>query len=75
MDIDRERPLSSGLGSALKPQSRSPCRLSAQSSGSVTLGKSSSPPASSSRTLTAGFSANLRATTQPEDPAPQTMKS
>jgi hypothetical protein len=33
------------------------------------------PPASSSRTLTAGFSANLRATTQPEDPAPQTMKS
>jgi hypothetical protein len=42
---------------------------------SVTLGTSSSPPASSSGTLTAGFSANLRATTEPEDPAPQTMKS
>ena len=26
-------------------------------------------------TAPAGFSANIRATTQPEDPAPQTMKS
>jgi hypothetical protein len=44
-------------------------------SDSTTLGTSSLPPASSTSTLTSGFSANLRATTEPEDPEPQTMKS
>jgi hypothetical protein len=33
------------------------------------------PPVSSNNTLTPGFSANLRATTDPEEPDPQTIKS
>ena len=33
------------------------------------------PPASSSSTLTSGFSASRRATTDPDEPDPQTMKS
>ncbi len=33
------------------------------------------PPASNSSTLTSGFSASRRATTEPEEPEPQTMKS
>jgi hypothetical protein len=39
------------------------------------LASSSLPPASSRRTLTSAFSANRRATTDPDDPEPQTMKS
>jgi hypothetical protein len=35
----------------------------------------SSPPASIRRTLTSGFSANRRATTDPDEPDPQMMKS
>src|SRR5262249_1539627 len=42
---------------------------------SVTLGMSSSPPASSNRTLTAGGSARRLATTDPEEPDPQITKS
>jgi hypothetical protein len=41
----------------------------------MTLGTSWLPPASSSSTLTAGFSASRHATTEPEEPDPQTMKS
>jgi hypothetical protein len=36
----------------------------------MTLGASSSPPASSNSTLTSGFSARRRATTDPEEPDP-----
>jgi hypothetical protein len=39
------------------------------------LGTSSVSPASSKSTLTSGFSARWRATTEPEEPDPQTMKS
>ena len=42
---------------------------------SMTSGILSLPPASISSTLTSGFSANRRATTEPEEPDPQTMKS
>jgi hypothetical protein len=42
---------------------------------SMTLGTSSVPPASSSNTLTSGFSASRRAATEPEEPDPHTMKS
>jgi hypothetical protein len=42
---------------------------------SITLGTSSVPPASSSSTLAAGFSASRRATTEPDEPDPQTIKS
>jgi hypothetical protein len=41
----------------------------------MTEGTSSLPPASIRSTRTAGFSASRAATTQPEDPDPQTMKS
>jgi hypothetical protein len=43
--------------------------------GSLTLGTLSSPPASIRRTLTSGFSASRRATTDPDEPDPQMMKS
>src|ERR1700730_3050226 len=39
------------------------------------MGTSSSPPASIRRTLTSGFSASRRATTDPDEPDPQIMKS
>jgi hypothetical protein len=42
---------------------------------SMTLGTSSRPLASSNSTLTSRFSASRRATTEPEEPDPQTMKS
>src|SRR5262249_9102341 len=42
---------------------------------SMTLGSSSLPPASISSTLTSGFSARRRATTEPDEPDPQTIKS
>jgi hypothetical protein len=42
---------------------------------SVKAGTLSSPPASTYSTLTSGFSASRRATTEPDDPAPETMKS
>src|ERR1700758_5643212 len=41
----------------------------------MTSGTSSHPPASSRSTLTSGFSASRRATTEPDEPDPQTMKS
>jgi len=41
----------------------------------MTLGTSSPPPASSSSTLASRFSASRRATADPDDPEPQTMKS
>jgi len=43
--------------------------------GIITAGTSSSPPASRSRTVTSGVSARRRATTDPDEPEPQTMKS
>src|SRR6266478_1066076 len=70
-----ERPLRYGLGWATKFQSRSVPRFSNHRADSVTLGTSSLPPASSNNTLTSGFSARRRATTEPEEPDPQTMKS
>src|SRR3981081_2169276 len=69
------RPFSRALGSAEKHQSRSLPILCIQLAASITAEESSSPPASSKRTLTAGFSASRRATTDPDEPAPQTMKS
>src|ERR1700730_83970 len=45
------------------------------SEASLMLASSSLPPASSRRTLTSAFSASRRATTDPDDPEPQTMKS
>src|SRR5258706_4923836 len=70
-----ERPLRCGLGWATNFQSRSVPRFSNHRPASVTLGTSSLPPASSNNTLTSGFSARRRATTDPEEPDPQTMKS
>jgi hypothetical protein len=70
-----ERPLKCGLRWATNFQSRSVPRFSNQRAASVTLGASSLPPASSNNTLTSGFSARRRATTEPEEPDPQTMKS
>jgi hypothetical protein len=58
----------------LKPCANIPT-LVGQRPGSNTLEQSSLPPASSSNTLTSAASAKRRATTDPEDPAPQTMKS
>ena len=49
--------------------------LRADQAGVITSGTSSSPPASISSTLTSAFSAKRAATTDPEDPAPQTIKS
>lgn len=58
-----------GIGCwARKPQSRSLPRLSGHCAGSMTVGTSSEPPASSNRTLTSGFSARRRATAEPEEP-------
>ena len=59
----------------LERQSRSLPRFSVQRAGSSTSGTASVPPASSSSTLTVGFSARRRATTELDEPDPQTMKS
>src|SRR5215471_17921 len=75
MESGNERPLMDGLGWALKFQSCSPPRFMGQLAASLMLATSSSPPASSNRTVTFGFSARRRATTDPEEPDPQTMKS
>ena len=66
------RPLTCGLGAAVKPHSRSLPRLVGHWSGSSTAGTSSLPPASSRRTVTSGLAASWPATTQPAEPAPQT---
>ncbi len=75
MFMGMARPFRNGLGSARKFQSRSDPRFSNHFPGSFTLGTLSSPPASTRRTLTSGFSASRRATTDPDEPAPQMMKS
>src|ERR1700730_6855595 len=75
MFIGMARPFRCELGSALKFQSRSDPRLRNHCPGSFTLGPLSSPPASIRRTLTSGFSASRRATTDPDEPDPQMMKS
>src|SRR6516225_10178079 len=59
------RPLRCGFGSALNCQYLSLPIFVTHWRASVTLGTSSSPPASSNRTLTAGFSARRLATTDP----------
>src|SRR5262245_54737136 len=69
------RPLRLGFGAAWNCQSRSVPRFWIHRSASMTLGASSSPPASRSRTVTSGSSASRRATTEPDEPDPQTMKS
>src|ERR1700745_180807 len=70
-----ERPLRGGLGWPTNFQSSSVPSFPPKRAASVTLGTSSLPPASSKITLTSGFSARRRATTDPEEPDPQTMKS
>src|SRR5215469_8271556 len=75
MESGRERPLTDGLGWALKFQSCSPPRFMGQEAASLMLATSSSPPASSNSMFTSGFSARRRATTDPEEPDPHTMKS
>src|SRR5262245_59205233 len=75
MESGNERPLMDGLGWALKFQSCSPPIFMGQLAASLMLARSSSPPASSNKTFTSGFSARRRATTEPEDPDPHTMKS
>src|SRR6516165_11188471 len=72
---ERARPLTQRLGSALNCQYLSLPMFVVHCRASATLGTSSSPPASNNRTLTAVFSARRRATTEPEEPDPQTMKS
>src|SRR5262245_5065018 len=69
------RPLRLGFGAAWNCQSRSVPRFWIHRSASMTLSASSPPPASRSRTDTSGFSASRRATTEPDEPDPQTMKS
>src|SRR5258708_8403056 len=64
--IGIERPLRLGLGWATKPQSRSLPRFKAHWTDSTTIGTSSLPPASKSRTLPSGFSASRLVTTEPE---------
>jgi hypothetical protein len=75
IESGKRRPLIDGLGSALKFQSCSPPRLLGQLAASRMLATSSSPPASSKSTFTSGFSARRRATTDPAEPDPHTMKS
>src|SRR6516164_205098 len=72
---ERARPLTQPVGSALNCQYLSLPMFVVHCRESATLGTSSSPPASSNRTLTAGFSARRRATTEPEEPAPHTIES
>jgi hypothetical protein len=75
IDNGIDRPLTFGLGSARKFQSRSVPRLSRHWSAFMTAGTSSSPPASSSNTLTSGSSASRRDATDPEEPDPQKPRS
>src|SRR5215813_3143549 len=75
IESGRERPLMDGLGWALKFQSYSPPRFMGQLVASRMLATSSSLPASSNNTFTSGFAARRRATTDPEEPDPHTMKS
>ena len=70
-----ERPLRCGLARVGKAQSRSLPKFSDQRAASSTAGTSSERPASMSRTEAAGISARRRATTEPEEPEPHTMKS
>src|ERR1700730_15946920 len=73
MFIGMARPFRWELGSARKFQSRSEPRFRNHCPGSFTLGTLSSPPASISRTLTSGFSASRRATTDHDEPDPHTL--
>ena len=59
------------------PESSSPVRTEIEEPlpGLVHIGHVISPTASIRRTLTSGFSANRRATTDPDEPDPQMMKS
>src|ERR1700729_3498368 len=75
IDISNVRLLICALGSLWNAQSRSLPRLVGHKAGVITDGVASWPPASSSSTDTWGFSASRRATTEPDDPAPHTMKS
>ncbi len=75
MDMGMERPFNRGFALALNDQSCSLPRRAGQADASMMLATSSLPPASSRRTLTAALSARRRATTDPDDPEPQTMKS
>src|ERR1700738_2630779 len=75
MEYGMARPLRWGLDWTAKFQSRSLPRLAPHCSARITAGTSSGPPASSSSTLTSAFSARRRATTEPDEPEPQTMKS
>jgi hypothetical protein len=70
-----ERPLRCGFGWPIKAQSRSLPRFRGHWPASMMLGTSSLPRASSRRTLASAFSANRRATTEPDEPDPQTIKS
>src|SRR5215472_15984036 len=69
------RPLRCGFGAAWNCQYLSLPIFVTHWSASVTVGTSSSPPAYSNRTLTAGFSARRLTTTDPAEPDPQIMKS
>jgi hypothetical protein len=69
------RPFNRGFGRALNDQSWSPPRNDGQAEASMMLGIPSLPPASNKSTSTAGFSAKRRATTDPDDPDPHTIKS
>ena len=69
------RPLSVGVGWPVKFQSRALPMFSGQRVPSMTSGTLSLPPASISSTRTSGLSARRRATAQPAEPEPQTMKS
>src|ERR1700753_2941909 len=75
IDIGSARLLICGLGSLENAQSRSLPRFVGHRAGIMTDGDASGGPASSRSTDTSGFSASLRATTEPDDPAPHTMKS
>jgi hypothetical protein len=75
MDMGMERPFNRGFDVALNDQSCSPPRRVGQAAAFMMFATSSLPPASSRSTLTSMFSANRRATTDPDDPDPQTMKS
>src|ERR1700733_6723951 len=70
LPIDKvmDRPLRWGFGKVPKPQSRSLPKFVGHRLGSLRLGPSSSPPASMSKTLASAFSANRRATTEPDEP-------
>ena len=75
IDMGTARSLRCGFGSAANPQSRSLPIFIAHWAASTTFGWSSLPPVSSRSTLTSTFSARRRATTDPEEPEPHTIKS